>query len=56
MRITRVHVDSELSVGTEIVLPEAQTHYLKHVLRLQPGAALVLFDGHQEINFHAVGI
>ena len=54
MRITRVHVDSELSVATEIVLPEAQTHYLKNVLRLKPGAALLLFDGKQPSNFHAV--
>ena len=53
MRITRVHVDIELSVGTEIVLPEAQTHYLKHVLRLKPGAALLLFDGKQPSDFHA---
>jgi 16S rRNA (uracil1498-N3)-methyltransferase len=53
MRITRVHVDIELSVGTEIVLPEAQTHYLKHVLRLKPGAALLLFDGKQSSDFHA---
>ena len=54
MRITRVHVDNELSVGTEIVLPEAQTHYLKHVLRLKPGAALSLFDGKQPFDFHAL--
>jgi 16S rRNA (uracil1498-N3)-methyltransferase len=54
MRITRVHVEDELSVGTEIVLPEAQTHYLKHVLRLKPGAALLLFDGKQPSDFHAV--
>ena len=54
MRITRVHVDNELSVGTEIVLPEAQIHYLKHVLRLKPGAALLLFDGKQPFDFHAV--
>lgn len=53
MRITRVHVDIELSVGTEIVLPEAQTHYLKHVLRLKPGAALLLFDGKQPSDFYA---
>ncbi len=53
MRITRVHVDTELSVGAEIVLPEAQTHYLKHVLRLKPGAALLLFDGKQPSDFHA---
>jgi 16S rRNA (uracil1498-N3)-methyltransferase len=54
MRITRVHVDIELSVGTEIVLPEAQTHYLKNVLRLKPGAALLLFNGKQPSDFHAV--
>ena len=54
MRITRVHVEDELEVGAEIVLAQAQTHYLKHVLRLKPGAALVLFDGRQEIDFHAV--
>jgi 16S rRNA (uracil1498-N3)-methyltransferase len=54
MRVTRVHVEDELEVGAEIVLAQAQTHYLKHVLRLKPGAALVLFDGHQEIDFHAV--
>ena len=54
MRISRVHVDTELSVGTEIVLPEAQTHYLKHVLRLKPGAALLLFDGKQPFDFHAL--
>ena len=54
MRITRVHVDNELSVGTEIVLPEAQTHYLKNVLRLKPGAALSLFNGKLPSDFHAV--
>ena len=53
MRITRVHVEDELEVGAEIVLAQAQTHYLKHVLRLKPGAALVLFDGRQAIDFHA---
>jgi 16S rRNA (uracil1498-N3)-methyltransferase len=54
MRITRVHVEDELEVGAEIVLGQAQTHYLKHVLRLKPGAALLLFDGHKAIDFHAV--
>jgi 16S rRNA (uracil1498-N3)-methyltransferase len=54
MRITRVHVEDELEVGAEIVLAQAQTHYLKHVLRLKPGAALVLFDGRQAIDFYSV--
>jgi len=54
MRITRVHVEDELEVGAEIVLAQAQSHYLKHVLRLKPGAALVLFDGRQAIDFYSV--
>jgi len=54
MRITRVHVDDELEVGAEIALALAQTHYLRHVLRLKPGAALVLFDGRQAVDFHAL--
>jgi 16S rRNA (uracil1498-N3)-methyltransferase len=54
MRITRVHVDSELEVGAEIALAEAQSHYLKHVLRLKPGAALLLFDGRQALEFRAI--
>jgi len=54
MRITRVHVEDELVVGAEYVLAQAQTHYLKHVLRLKPGAALTLFDGRQSMDFHAV--
>ena len=54
MRITRVHVVDELVVGAEIALAQAQTHYLKHVLRLKPGAAIALFDGRQALDFHAV--
>lgn len=54
MRIVRVHVEEELEVGAEIALPQAQSHYLKHVLRLQPGAALLLFNGREALDFHAV--
>jgi len=54
MRIPRVHVDDELVVGAEIALAQAQTHYLKHVLRLKPGTAIALFDGRQALDFHAV--
>jgi 16S rRNA (uracil1498-N3)-methyltransferase len=54
MRITRVHVDDVLEVGAQIALTEAQAHYLKHVLRLKPGAALALFDGRQAVDFHAL--
>ena len=54
MRIPRVHVDNELEAGAEIALAEAQSHYLKHVLRLKPGAALLLFDGTEAKDYQAV--
>jgi 16S rRNA (uracil1498-N3)-methyltransferase len=54
MRKVRVHVDAELAVGTDIALPQAQGHYLKHVLRLKPGALLQLFNGVDSFDYHAV--
>ena len=54
MRIPRVHVETELSAGAEIALADAQSHYLKHVLRLKPGAALQLFNGHDGSEYRAV--
>ncbi len=54
MRIVRVHVEEELEVGAEIALAQAQSHYLKHVLRLQPGAALLLFNGQQALDYRAI--
>ena len=53
MRSIRVHVDSELAAGMEIALPQAQSHYLKHVLRLQPGAAFFLFNGREAVDYAA---
>lgn len=41
----RIHVSSPLTAGTEIDLPEGAARHVQ-VLRLQPGAALTLFDGH----------
>ncbi|MEK8026404.1 16S rRNA (uracil(1498)-N(3))-methyltransferase [Pseudaquabacterium rugosum] len=41
---TRFHVDVPLSAGVQIVLPPNATRHVQ-VLRLQPGAALTLFDG-----------
>lgn len=54
MRIPRVHVEEELAAGTEIALPQAQSHYLKHVLRLKPGAALRLFNGRAARDYASV--
>lgn len=40
----RLHVDSPLVAGAELALPDAASRHVQ-VLRLQPGAALTLFDG-----------
>ena len=53
MRIPRVHIGAELVVGEEVLLDKAQSHYLKHVLRLQSGAALLLFDGREATDYPA---
>lgn len=53
MRIARVHTGAELVVGEAVALDRAQSHYLKHVLRLKSGAALVVFNGLQPVDFEA---
>ena len=53
MRISRVYVGTELVVGEEIALDKPQGHYLKHVLRLKSGAALLLFNGREAIDYQA---
>ena len=53
MRISRVFIDVELVSGQVIALGRTQSHYLKNVLRLQPGAAFFLFDGRAAVDFEA---
>jgi 16S rRNA (uracil1498-N3)-methyltransferase len=45
MRLTRVHVDSPLAAGSEVVLPESAAAHLSRVLRLTVGDECVLFNG-----------
>jgi 16S rRNA (uracil1498-N3)-methyltransferase len=45
MRLTRIHVPGSLAVGAEITLPVQAGVHLTRVLRLEPGAALTLFNG-----------
>jgi 16S rRNA (uracil1498-N3)-methyltransferase len=45
MRIPRLFVDAALVSGADIRLAPEDAHYLVHVLRLKPGAELVLFSG-----------
>lgn len=42
--LPRLHVPTPLRVGDELVLPANATRHVQ-VLRLQPGAAITLFDG-----------
>ncbi|HEC84392.1 MAG TPA: 16S rRNA (uracil(1498)-N(3))-methyltransferase, partial [Thioploca sp.] len=45
MRLSRLFVDSPLTVEQEIVLPQESTHYLLNVLRLRVGAPITVFNG-----------
>ncbi len=45
MRTPRLHVDATLQEGARLALPAEAAHYLSRVLRLAPGAALIVFDG-----------
>ncbi len=45
MRIPRIYTDTPLSVGTRLSLDAAAHTHIARVLRLKPGAPLVLFNG-----------
>lgn len=45
MRVTRVFQPVELTSGARIELDEHAAHHLAHVLRIKPGASLVVFNG-----------
>lgn len=45
MRIPRIHLPQTLAPGTRLALNEAASGHVLRVLRLKPGAALVVFNG-----------
>lgn len=45
MRVSRLHTPQPLAAGQTVELSDAAAHYLTAVLRLEQGAALVLFNG-----------
>ena len=45
MRNVRIHVETPLNTGAEVVLPAETAHHVAVVLRLRVGAMLELFDG-----------
>ncbi len=45
MRIPRLYLNTTLSAGATLSMPDARGHYLTRVLRRDVGDAVVLFDG-----------
>lgn len=45
MRLNRLYSDAPLNKGSDIELEQSQGHYLRHVLRLEAGDGIILFDG-----------
>src|SRR5882724_3959959 len=43
--MTRLFLDQDLGDGDAIELADERAHYLRHVLRLEPGARIDLFNG-----------
>lgn len=54
MRMSRVYIDAEIVGGQVIALDKARGHYLKNVLRLNPGAAFFLFNGREAVDYEAI--
>jgi 16S rRNA (uracil1498-N3)-methyltransferase len=45
MSVSRLFIEADLAAGVEAPLGEAQAHYLRHVVRRENGARLLLFNG-----------
>ena len=45
MRVTRVHADIALEPGSDSLLPAATARHVARVLRMRPGAELIVFNG-----------
>jgi 16S rRNA (uracil1498-N3)-methyltransferase len=52
-RTPRLHVEDALAAGAEVTLNKPQAHYLRNVLRLKPGDAVLTFNG-RDGEWHAV--
>jgi 16S rRNA (uracil1498-N3)-methyltransferase len=45
MRLTRIHLATQLVTGAELLLPKNAANHVVRVLRLREGAALIVFNG-----------
>lgn len=53
MRLSRIFIDQEIQLGSEIGLPTDKAHYVKHVLRLKNLNEIVIFNGRQPQDYLA---
>lgn len=53
MRLTRVFVDLELQIDSNLILPPDKGHYLKNVLRLKNAQEIALFNGKEARDYIA---
>ncbi|MET0256765.1 MAG: 16S rRNA (uracil(1498)-N(3))-methyltransferase [Luteibacter sp.] len=54
MRTIRIHVDTPLASGVEVTLPAQAGEHVARVLRMEAGAPVVLFSGHDGMEFDAI--
>ncbi|SFW58073.1 16S rRNA (uracil(1498)-N(3))-methyltransferase [Luteibacter sp. UNCMF366Tsu5.1] len=54
MRTIRIHVDAPLATGQDVALPAQAGEHVARVLRLEVGAPVVLFGGHDGMEYDAV--
>ena len=54
MRLSRIYVGQALDPGAQIHFDSDACHYLKNVLRLKSGAAIVLFNGEDHYDYEAL--
>lgn len=43
--VCRLYLEQALQIGSPVTLPSDQAHYLRHVMRLQIGDPVILFNG-----------
>ena len=53
MRLSRIYIESPLSIDREIPLPVNNAHYIKNVLRLRSDALVILFNGIEQKDYLA---
>ena len=53
MRVSRLFTDQPLNINDSVFLDEKQSHYIRHVLRLKSQQPIILFNGYEELDYHA---